>query len=49
MSVAESMVPAPSTSRAPSQRMSIATAVPMSSVIGCDSAATRVMRTMPDE
>ena len=51
MSVALSIAPGPpsSTSRAPIQRISIATETPISSVIGCDSAAMRVMRTIPDE
>jgi hypothetical protein len=50
ISVALSIVPAPdSTSRAPIQRISIATDVPIISVIGCESDATRVMRTIPDE
>jgi len=51
MSVALSIAPGPpsSTSRAPIQRIIIATETPISSVIGCDSAAMRVMRTMPEE
>ncbi len=43
-------IPTPvSTSIAPIQRISTAIAIPITSVSGCESADTRLMRTIPSE